>query len=87
LSLIKKVADPEDIENVSAKSHQILLLVLFCSIFLAACVILIAVNLKSWILPVFGQLPWNVVFIGIGCLLILAIYIYWLGTRPSSPEK
>jgi hypothetical protein len=87
LSLIKKAVDPADIENVSVKSHKILLLISLCSLFLSACVILIAVNLKSWIMPVLIQLPWNIGFIGIGCLFILAVYIYWLGTHTSSPEK
>jgi hypothetical protein len=84
LSLVKKEADNTDIEQVSVKSHQLLLLALFCALVLAALITLLAANLESWLLPYFSRLPWNVELIGLLCLLILAIYIYWLGTRHSS---
>ena len=83
LKLIKKEADSADIAMVSVNSHQILLLVLLCALVLTALISLLAVNLESWLLPNFSRLPWNVVLIGIGCLLILAAYIYWLGTHRS----
>lgn len=84
LDLIKKGVDFADIKNVSVKSHQLLLLVLLCALILTALISLIAVNLESWLLPYFSHLTWNIIFIGIGCLLILAIYIYWLGAHLSS---
>lgn len=87
LGLIKKDADSADIQNVSVKSHQALLVVLLCALIASALIILIAVNLEAWLLPFFSRLPWNIIFIGIGCLLILAIYIYWLGTHHSGAEK
>jgi hypothetical protein len=83
-SLGKKGADSADIEKVAIKSHQILLLVVLGALVLTALVSLLAANLESWLLPYFSRLPWNVVLIGLFGLLILAIYIYWLGTHHSS---
>ena len=81
--LVKKKSDSTDIEKVAIKSHQLLLLVLLGSLILTALISLIAAKLESWFLPHFSRLPLNVVLIGVGCLLILAVYIYWLGTHRS----
>jgi hypothetical protein len=87
LELQKKEADSQDIENISIKSHQILLLALLGALVLTGIVTLVAVNLESLLLPFFSKLPWNVVLVGVVCLLILAIYIYWWGKRHSSLDK
>jgi hypothetical protein len=87
LLLGKKGADPADIDNVSVKSHQLLLASLLSAVVLTAAVSLISVNLESFLLPYFSRLPWNIVFIGAGCLLIMAVFIYWLGIHLSSSDK
>ena len=87
LGLIKKDVDSEDIKNVSVKSHQTLLIILLCALIASSLIILIAVNLEVWLLPFLSRLTWNIIFIAIGCLLMLAIYIYWLGTHHSAAEK
>jgi len=87
LGLVKKQADPADIENVSVKSHQTLILALLGALVLTAVISLIAVNLESFLLPGFSRLPWNVVLIGIACLLFLAVYVYWLGARQTPSDK
>ncbi len=86
LGLIKKDADSADIKKVSVKSHQTLLIIILCALIASVLIILIAINLEAWLLPLFRRLPWNIMFIGIGFLLILAIYIYWLGTNHSASE-
>ena len=87
LSLIKKMADPADIKNWLINSHRILLLALLCALVLTAAISLIAINLEAWLLPYFHRLTWNIILIGVGCLLMLALYVYWLGTHHRFSSK
>ena len=87
LNLGKKKADQTDIENVSVRSHQVLLITLICALVLTAIVSLIGVSVEHWLLPYFKNLAEKVVLVGAGGLLILAIFIYWLGTHHSINDK
>ena len=87
LSLHKKMADPADIKNWLINSHRILLLTLLCALVLTAVISLTAVNLEARLMPFFSWLPWNIILIGVGCFLVLALYVYWLGTHHPSSSK
>jgi hypothetical protein len=87
LGLSKKGAESKDIENISIKSHQFLLAALLGALVLTVVLAWLAFGLETLLLPYFKHIAWNVVLIGTGCLLVLAAYIYWLGTHQSSSEK
>ena len=87
LSLNKKRADKPDIDNWLINSHIILLLALLCTLVLSAVIALFAIRMEAWLLPYFHRLPWNIIMIGVGCLLVLAFYVYWLGTHHKSSNK
>jgi hypothetical protein len=87
LGLINKNVDSQDVQNITVQSHIILVTAMLCTLILSAITGLLAINLESRLLPFFKSLPTYLFPIGCVCLLMLAVYIYWLGTHYSSSDK
>ena len=83
-SLEKRGASTDDIENVNSQSHFMLLLVTGYAVVAATIIALLSRSLESLTFSYLIYVPWNVVLIGLGCVMILAIYIYWLGSRRNN---
>jgi len=84
LSLIKRRADPGDIDKVNTHSYLLLLISIAVTLFLGILVALVSHSLELLILPLLNRLSWNAALIGLGCILILAVFIYWLGSQRQS---
>ena len=72
---------PADIESVSGFSNLALFLAISGALIATALVGFLARGLESLALDYLRQLPWNVVLIGLFCLLLIAFYLYWLFAR------
>lgn len=77
-SMTERRFNPADIESVSSFSHLSLGIAVLSAIGATALVGFLARMLEQAALNYIRQLPWNTVFIGLACLLIIAFYIYWL---------
>jgi hypothetical protein len=77
-SLIKQGATPSDIDSIYSKSHLVLLevmgIVLIITVIIAAFAQGIELLLSSVI-------QWNLVLLGLGCTLLIVVYIYWIVSR------
>ncbi len=82
-SLINRGASPQDMENINAKNHIIVLIAIGATLLAVALIGLISSGIEYLIEPYLDRVPWYEILIGLGCLLILAIYLYWLGARRS----
>jgi hypothetical protein len=83
-SLEKRGSSFADINHVNSQSHPVLMLAVASALVAAAIIALIAWGLESLTFDYLSYVPWTVISIGLGCILILAIYLYWLGSRRNS---
>lgn len=81
LSMTTRQVSPADIENVTNFSNQSLFLAVLSALAATALVAFLARGLEKLALDFMQRLPWNIVFIGLGCLLLIAFYLYWLFAR------
>jgi hypothetical protein len=79
--LQKREADAEDIDNIDNKSYISLLLVTIISLIAMDTVALLAFNLESLVKTKLITLQWDIAVLGLSCLVIIAAYIYWVGSR------
>jgi len=86
-NLTKKGANPVDIESVTFNSCLVLILAIVAALVVTIAIAFLSRNLELLVLDYIRDMPWNVVFIGIGCVLLLAVYLYWLGTRRRSKDQ
>lgn len=80
-NLIARGANPIDIESVTFNSYLVLILAIVAALITTIAIAFLSRNLELLVLDYIRDMPWNVVFIGIGCVLLLAVYLYWLGAR------
>jgi hypothetical protein len=80
-SMITRQADRNDIESINGFSNLSLLLAVAGSLAATALVAFLARGLENLALNAVRKMPWNTVFIGLFCFLLLAFYLYWLGAR------
>ncbi len=80
-SMMARQATPGDIENVNGFSNLSLFMAVCGALAAAALIALLARGLEAMVIGVVRQMPWNTVFIGLFCLLLLAFYLYWLSAR------
>jgi hypothetical protein len=71
----------KDIEASDHQSHNLLLLVIVGVMLAVAVVALFSSGGKMVIFSYVAGLPWNIILVGLSCTLILAAYLYWLGSR------
>lgn len=76
-----KHASPEDIESISGFSNLALFITVCGAVAATALVAFLARGLETLMLGAVRAMPWNVVFIGLFCFLVLAFYLYWLSAR------
>ncbi len=80
-SMTARQATAADIESISGFSYLALLGTVAIALAATALVAFLARNLELLTLDLMRKIPWNVVFIGLFCFLLLAFYLYWLGAR------
>lgn len=80
-NLTERGANPVDIESVTFNSYLVLILAIVAALITTIAIAFLSHNLELLVLDYIRDMPWNVVFIGIGCVLLLAVYLYWLGAR------
>ncbi len=79
--MIARHASPEDIESISGFSNLSLFITVCGAVAATALVAFLARGLETLMLGAVRATPWNVVFIGLSCILVLAFYLYWLSAR------
>ncbi len=80
-SMAERQITPADIEDVSNFSNMALFLAVLSSLAATALVAFLAIILEKVTLGFMQRLTWNIVFIGLFCLLLIAFYLYWLFAR------
>jgi hypothetical protein len=86
-NLTARGANPVDIESVTFNSYLVLILAIVAALVATIAIAFLSRNLELLVLDYIRDMPWNVVFIGIGCVLLLAVYLYWLGARRRSKNQ
>jgi hypothetical protein len=80
-NMIARQATPADIENIGAFSSLYLLIAVLSALAATAAVAVLARGLETLLLDMIRKVPWNAVFIGLFCFLLLAFYLYWISAR------
>jgi len=86
-NLTTRGANPVDIESVTFNSYLVLVLAIVAALVVTTAITFLSRNLELLVLDYIRDMPWNVVFIGIGCVLLLAVYLYWLGARRKTKDQ
>ena len=86
-NLVARQATPADIESVAGFSYLSLLMAVLSALAATALVAFFSRNLELLVLDYIRKMPWNVVFIGLFCFMLLAFYLYWLGARRRTKEQ
>ncbi len=79
--LVQRKANPDDIETVHTKSNSFLLMAGGASLVLAAVIAVLAGGIGALVSNIIPKVPWYTIFVGLGCILVLAVYLYWIGSR------
>lgn len=85
--LIEREANPIDVESVTFNSYLVLVLAIIVALVVTVAIAFLSRNLELLVLDHIREIPWNVVFIGVGCVLLLAGYLYWLGARRRTKDQ
>ena len=80
-NMIARQASPADIESIGRFSNLSLLVGVMGALAVTAAVASLALGLETLTLDIIRGIPWNAVFIGLFCFLLLAFYLYWLSAR------
>jgi hypothetical protein len=80
-SMVARQATSADIESISAFSSLSLLIAVLGALVSVVAVAVLARGLETLLLDAIRKVPWNAVFIGLFCFLLLSFYLYWLTAR------
>jgi hypothetical protein len=83
-NLRKRGAAEEDIALISSGNHLWLLVLVAGAILVVMVIAFLAEGLNRLILPHLADMPWNIILAGLFCIILLAVYLYWLGLRRNS---
>jgi hypothetical protein len=86
-SMKARQANPEDVESINGFSNLALFVAVCAAVAATVLVAFLARGLETLVLGAIRAMPWNVVFIGLFCLLALAFYLYWLSSRRRDERK
>jgi divalent metal cation (Fe/Co/Zn/Cd) transporter len=87
IGLISRKASPDDIEQINEFSHWFTLLATIVSMVAVVIICGIAWGLESFISARLPQVPWYIAPVGLVCVIVLGVYIYWVGTGKQSEKK
>ncbi len=82
--LVRREAEANDILIVNVQGHLMLLLSIVSALTMVIAVALLARIIETFTVNYLGGIAWSIVVISSGCVLILSIYLYWLGTQRLS---
>ena len=85
--MTSRKANPADIQNVTIYSYLALLLSIIAALAATIVVAFLSRNLELLVLDYIRSIPWNVVFIGLFCIMLLAFYLYWLGAKRRTKNQ
>jgi hypothetical protein len=86
-SLTARGADPVEVKNAAFHSHLTLILCIVVASGVTAAIAFVARSLELLTLGHLRHMPWNVLVVGIGCILLLSGYLYWLAVRRRTKNK
>ncbi|MFC1942228.1 hypothetical protein ACFLWU_03310 [Chloroflexota bacterium] len=86
-NLTQRGASNVDIEIVALNSYLVLTLAIAVALVTTTAIVFLSRSLELLVLDYIRGMPWNVVFIGIGCVLLLAVYLYWMGARRRTKDQ
>jgi hypothetical protein len=80
-SQIRRNVDTKDIDYCNLKSHLTLLLATGGTLLVVAIIAVIAYGVEALTSTYLADVPWSIILVSLGCIMILAVYIYWLGSQ------
>jgi hypothetical protein len=83
-NLKKRGAESVDIENIQSGSYIWLLALVGSTIVIVTGIALLAGGFSSILSPRLAEMSWSIILTGFFCIIILAVYLYWLGLRRNS---
>jgi hypothetical protein len=83
-NLKKRGAESVDIENTQHGSYIWLLALIGSTIITVTAIALLAEGFSSILSSRLAEMPWSIILAGLFCIIILAVYLYWLGLRRNS---
>jgi hypothetical protein len=86
-NLKKRGAESVDIENTQYGSYIWLLALIGSTIISVTAIALLAEEFSSILSSRLAEMPWSIILAGFFCIIILAVYLYWLGLRRNSGSK
>jgi hypothetical protein len=86
-NLVARQATPSNIESVAGFSYLSLFMAVLSALAATALVAFLSRNLELLVLDYIRKMPWNIVFIGLFCFMLLAFYLYWLGARRRTKNQ
>jgi hypothetical protein len=86
-SLTARGADPAEVESVTYNGYLLMVLAIIMALVVTVAIAFMSRNLELLVLNYIRDIPWNVVFIGVGCVLLLAVYLYWMGARRRTKDQ
>ncbi len=86
-NMISREVNPVDMESVTVYSYLALSLAVIAALAATMVVAFLSRNFELLVLDYIRNIPWNVVFIGLLCILLLAFYLYWLGARRRTKNQ
>jgi hypothetical protein len=74
-------ADKSGTDVVYSRSHLVLLQIVVIAVIIAMLIMVFARGIELLALSSMTRLPWNLFFVGLGCITLIAVYIYWMVSR------
>jgi hypothetical protein len=74
-------ADLSGTAHVYFVSHIVLLQIIVIALSIAALIMVSALGIEFLSHSTITRLPWNLFFVGLGCIILIAAYVYWLVSR------
>jgi hypothetical protein len=73
--------DKSGTAGVYFRSHIVLLQIIAFAFIVAVLIMVSALGIESVTHSTVTRLPWNLFFVGLGCVMLIAAYIYWIVSR------
>lgn len=85
-NLAARGADPVETEAVTFNTYLVSILAILVVLVVAAAIAFMSRSLALLTIDHVREIPWHVILIGIGCVLVLAGYLRWLGIHRRTKE-
>jgi hypothetical protein len=78
---LQRGSPPDDIDLVHTRSHYILFTVVSAALIVGSLIVLVSYGIESVTLPFLEHISGKAAFIGLGCVIVIGLYVYCLAAR------